>query len=169
MLAAIAGLTGCATDSKNVSARNRDEATFLFHFTEFVEWPPAAFSDAKSPMVIGILGGNPFGDTLEKAVKNQKINGHPVTIRRMTPFSNLKQCHVLFVNSSVKSRLPLIFDSLAGGHTLTVSDADNFLAAGGMIQFTADNDKVRFEISREAAEKAGLKMNSQLLMMAKHE
>src|SRR6185312_14566578 len=160
-------LGGCVTNLKNVSAVNKDEAKFLFRFTQFVEWPPTAFSSANSPLVIGVLGGNPFGDELEKAVQGQRINCHPVVVRRMTPISDLKQCHVLFINRGIRSRLPLIFDSLGNGHTLTVSDADNFLAAGGAINFFTVENKVRFEINRAAAEKAGLKMNSQLLMMAK--
>src|SRR5581483_11723927 len=98
-LPAILVCGGCATNSKTVSPQNHEEATFLFHFTEFVEWPPAAFqtSDAGRPLplVIGVLGGNPFGDELEKSVRGQMVSGRPVVVRRMTPFSNLKQCQVL--------------------------------------------------------------------------
>jgi hypothetical protein len=161
-------LAGCVTQFSQPSPENRDMAAYLFRFGQFVEWPAHIFPNSKSPMVIGILGGNPFGDELEQMVKNQNVNGRSIIVRRMTPFSDLKQCQILFVNHSIKSRLPLIFNSLAGGHTLTVSDADGFLQAGGMIHFFVQEGKVRFEINRAAVEKAGLKMDSQMLIMAGH-
>jgi hypothetical protein len=161
-------LVGCATQFGKSEAGYHEKATYLYRFVEFIEWPEYIFRDPKSPMVVGILGGNPFGDDLDKIVKSQNVNGHPLVVRRMTPFSDLKQCQILFINRSIKSRLPLIFNSLAGGHTLTVSDADGFLEAGGMIHFFVQEGKVRFEINRTAVDKAGLKIDSQMLIMAKH-
>lgn len=34
----------------------RVKAVFLYNFTQFVEWPAAAFPSAEAPFVIGILG-----------------------------------------------------------------------------------------------------------------
>src|SRR5882724_3177363 len=160
--------SGCAIKFGQPAPEYRDMANYLFRCGQFVEWPEYVFQIPKSPMVIGILGGNPFGDELDKAVKNQNVNGHPIVVRRMTPLSDLRQCRILFINRSIKSRLPLIFNSLAGGHTLTVSGADGFLQAGGMIRFFVQEEKVRFEINRAAVDKAGLKMDSQMLIMARH-
>jgi len=167
-LAVLMGITlaGCVTQPPSPAARV--EANDLFHFTEFIEWPEADFSGPQAPVVIGLLGGNPFGDDLRKAVAGRRVNGHPVVLRRLTPLSDLKTCQIVFINRTVAFRLPLIFYSAAGGHTLTVSNAKNFVNAGGMIGFFDENGKVRFDINRQAVENAGLKMNSQLLIMAKH-
>jgi len=150
------------------SAEYRDKATYLFRFGQFTEWPAYLFPSPNAPIVIGFLGGNPFGDVLVKMAENETINGHPVVVRRMTPLSDLRQCHILFVAHSQKFHLPLIFNALGNSRVLTVSDADGFLEAGGMIHFFMEKGKVRFEINRPAADKAGLKMESQLLIMARH-
>lgn len=157
---------GCAAFSPKPSSKNQDKATDLYRFGQFVEWPAYALPPAKKPVVIGILGGNPFGDKLAKISKGGTINGHPVTVRWMSPFSDLKRCQILFINRSAKFRLPLIFHALEGGHVLTVSDMDGFLEAGGMVQFVTEGERVRFKINQPAVEKAGLKMSSQMLKMA---
>jgi len=159
-------LGGCVTQQP--SAEYHDKATYLFRFGQFVEWPGYLFPGSNSPVIIGFLGGNPFGNVLTQMARDETINGQPVIVRRMTPLSDLRQCHILFVAHSQKFHLPLIFNALGNSHVLTVSDADGFLDAGGMIHFFKENDKVRFEINRPAIARACLKMESQLLIMARH-
>lgn len=161
-------LAGCVTPLGKSTAEYHQKAADLFNFGQFVEWPPSTFSNSKSPVVIGILGGNPFGDDLQKMAAKEDINGRPVIVRRMTPLSNLKQCQILFVNRAVTSRLPLIFDALDNAPVLTVGETENFLKTGGIINFVTENGKVHFEIAPAAAQKTGLKMSSQLLTMAIH-
>src|SRR4051812_12970096 len=43
------------------SAAYQLKAVFLFNFAQFVEWPAGAFRAANSPLIIGVLGENPFG------------------------------------------------------------------------------------------------------------
>lgn len=158
---------GCTTPKTQPAAGEIDEALFLYRFSQFVEWPAYAFPDPKSPMVIGVLGSESFANELGKIVRNQNINGRPLVVRQVTSFSNLNQCSILFISRFDKFRLPLIFDALHGGHTLTISDRDSFLEAGGMIQFVMEGDRLRFEVNQTATETAGLKMSSQMLEMAK--
>ena len=168
MLVVLLCVTGNGCKTLPPTAEDRAEAAYLFRFSEFVEWPQKSFPTPQSPLVIGVLGGNPFGDELNRLAAGRNVNGHPVVIRRLTPLSDLKNCHIVFVNRSVQFRLPLIFYSAAGGNVLLVSDAPGFVQAGGMVGFFRENGKIRFEINRPAMENAGLKINSQLLIMAKH-
>ena len=158
---------GCTTPKIQRTAGEFDEAMFLYRFSQFVEWPPYVFPDPKSPMVIGVLGSQSFANELDNIVRNKNINGRPLVVRQVTSLSNLNQCWILFISRFDKSRLPLIFDALHGGHTLTVSDRDGFLEAGGMIQFVTEDNRPRFEVNQTATEMAGLKMSSQMLEMAK--
>ena len=129
---------GCTTPKTQPIAGEIDEAVFLYHLSQFVEWPAYAFPNPKSPMVIGVLGSQSFANELGKVVRNKNINGRPLVVRQVTSFSNLNQCWILFISRFDKFRLPPIFDALHGGHTLTVSDRDGFLEAGGMIQFVTE-------------------------------
>jgi hypothetical protein len=58
------------------------KAVFLFNFAQFVHWPPQAFPEAQAPLVIGVLGDDPFGSSLDDAVRGELVNNHPLVIQR---------------------------------------------------------------------------------------
>jgi hypothetical protein len=142
------------------------KAAFLFNFAKFVEWPPAAFAEATSPMVIGILGENPFGGDLERTIQNKTINNRSIVIKQLHSLAEATNCQVLFISTSEKKRLAEIFDGLRGTSVLTVGETDRFTETGGMINFVAEGNKIRFQINEVAAESAGLKISSKLLSLA---
>src|SRR3989442_1769046 len=118
----------------DVSPEYKLKAAVLFNFAKFVEWPPKAFADEKSPLLIGVLGDNPFDDALDEIVRGRTINGRPVVVKKSKRVEDLMSCHVLFVSASEKGRQGQILAGLGGLNTLTVSDTDGFLAQGGVIQ-----------------------------------
>jgi hypothetical protein len=76
------------------------KAVFLFNFAQFVEWPPAAFRDSNSPLVIGVLGDNPFGTYLDETVRDEKVGNRPLEVQRYQRVDEIKTCHVLFIGPS---------------------------------------------------------------------
>jgi hypothetical protein len=142
------------------------KAAFLFNFAKYVEWPPAAFAEATSPMVIGILGENPFRDDLEPTIRDKTINNRPLVIKEFRSPAEATNCHILFISTSEKQRLPEILKSLHGASVLTVGETDRFTETGGMINFVTGGNKIRFQINVEAAKSAGLKVSSKLLSLA---
>lgn len=142
------------------------KAAFLFNFAKFVEWPPQAFANQDSPMVIGVLGENVFGDSLERAVRNKAINNHSLQFRVYHSLDEITNCHVLFISSSEEARYGKILDALNGLNVLTVSESDHFIDSGGMINFVLEDKRIRFQINNQAAQKAGLKISSKLLSLA---
>jgi len=48
-----------------------------------------------------------------------------------------------------------------------VGESEHFVQEGGMIGFLLEENKIRFEVNLEAAERAKLKMSSRLLELAK--
>jgi hypothetical protein len=143
------------------------KAAFLYNFAKFVEWPAQAFANPQAPFVVGILGQNPFERELERTVQNKTINGRPFEIKEFRVVSEVKSCHILFISSSERKRLPEVLRTVRGMSILTVSELDRFLQAGGMIQFIMEGKKVRFEINDEAARKAELRISSKLLSVAR--
>lgn len=142
------------------------KAVFLFNFAQFVDWPLATFPDAQSPIVIGVLGRDPFAGALDEAVKGEKVNGRPFVIQHYSRLDEIKNCQILFVCRSETGRLPTILAALKGRSILTVSDADNFTEQGGMIRFVTEQNKVRFRINLEPAKAANLTLSSKLLRPA---
>lgn len=160
------------------------KAAFLYNFTMFIDWPKEKIADGNEPIVIGIIGNDPFDDAFEP-VKNKKVKRKDVVIKRFKGLEELKKsggkdgaqqhpqiealekCHVLFICSSEKKRLGEIIDLVQDHNVLTVSDIEDFLEAGGIINFVMEEKKVNFEINNISAEKAGLKISSKLLRLAK--
>jgi hypothetical protein len=142
------------------------KAAFLYHFVEFVEWPQASPLPAAT-VTIGVLGRDPFGDVLDKAVLEKVAAGRTLVIRRFASASALERCEILFISSSEMAHLPEILARLQGAPVLTVGEADRFARRGGMIGFFFEDNRVRLEVNRAAVEKAGLRVSSKLLAVAR--
>jgi len=142
------------------------KAVFLFNFAQFVEWPTEAFPDANAPLVIGVLGSDPFGAALDQTVRGETANGHPFLIKRYSNVDDVSGCHILFISRSETAHLGQIVERLRGKNTLTVSDADDFAQRGGMILFVTENNRIRLKINVAAAKAARLSLSSKLLRPA---
>lgn len=143
------------------------KAAFLFKFTKFVEWPEWVYDNEGQPLVMGILGKDPFGPYLDRILVGKKVRDRPVEIRRFASLENMEYCHVLFVSRSEEKKLEAVIDSVGRDGILTVSDLDGFAARGGAIQFVLEDDKVRFAVNPDAAGRAGLKISSRFLKLAR--
>lgn len=152
------------------------KAAFLYNFIKFVEWPPKSLPAKDTPYVIGILGdinNDPFFDPnalvnyLDLAVNGKLINERKLIVRRENRIANLKDCHLVFINKSERSRLKEILVVVRENNILTVSETEDFCQQGGIINFVKQSGKVRFEINPAAAEQSNLKISSKLLNVAK--
>jgi hypothetical protein len=142
------------------------KAVFLFNFAQFVDWPPATFPDPHTPLVIGILGDDRFGSTLDETVRGEQVNDRPLVVQRYRRLDDVGTCQILFVSQSENDRLDQIVSALRGRNILTVSDAPDFALHGGMIQFVTDKNKIRLDINLDAAKAASLTISSKLLRPA---
>jgi hypothetical protein len=143
------------------------KAAFLYNFARFVEWPGQALGNGGSPLLVGVMGDDPFGSSIDQVVAGKNVNGHPIAVNRLRWGQDLRQCHILFISSSEARRLPQILASLRGASVLTVADMERFDQQGGVVRFFIEDGKVRFEINVDAADQAGLKISSKLLALAK--
>ena len=139
------------------------KAVFLYNFALFVDWPPAAFSGPQAPLVIGILGDDPFGPYLDAAVTGERVNGRALEIRRYKRVSDIKECHVIFISRSESGRMGEVLNALRGRGILTVGDTADFNTEGGAIRLAVENSKVRLKIDLEHAKEAHLTISSKLL------
>ena len=162
---AVAGLLGGRSALAAPTAQ-QVEAVFLFYFSQFVDWPPQAFADERSPIVIGVLGDDPFGGALDQAVAGERVNGRPIVVRRLNSIGDAAACHILYISASESPQLPRILSTLKGHSVLTVSDLDHFVQSGGMIRFVLIDEHVRLRINARAAQAAGLTLSSKLLRAA---
>jgi hypothetical protein len=141
------------------------KAVFLLNFIKFMEWPPAAFMAADSPITICILGEDPFGRTLDETIAGEAVNGRKVAAQRIKGLPPPRSCQVLFIQIPEKDVRRTV--SGLGPGVLTVGEGRAFLRNAGMIAFTVEDRHVRFDINRTLAERAGLRLSSKLLSVAR--
>ena len=147
-----------------ISKEYQIKAAFLYNFTKFVQWPPERFANENSPIVIAVLGQNPFDDELDKLVRDRLVNGRAISVRYIETAADIPAAHIVFVAAGTETRLEAGLFGEPG--VLTVGESADFAARGGIIRFTLLDEKVRFEINQGSAEKAGLKLSGQLLKLA---
>jgi YfiR/HmsC-like len=143
------------------------KAAFLYNFAKFVTWPDTAFASPEAPLVVGVLGKDPFGPILDNTLKAKKIGVREIIIERYASIAGIRSPHVLFVANSELANLADIVDACKGKPILLVGDMEDFAQKGGVVNFYIEKANVRFAINIETAKKAQLQISSQLLKLAK--
>jgi hypothetical protein len=146
------------------AAEYQVKAVFLFHFAEFVEWPGNAFPDGNAPLVIGVLGQDPFGGYLDETVRGERANNRQLVVQRFRSVEDVKNCHVLFISRSEADRLDQIVVRLKYRKILTVYDGAS--GSGVIIRFVTEQNKIKLRINVQAAKAANLTISSKLLRLA---
>ncbi len=142
------------------------KAAYLLNFTRYVQWPPSAFAHPDSPLVICVIGHDPFRSVLEQTVEGQVTDGHPISIRRRSLASDVGGCHVAFIAPEPEDvHIPLV-DQDAAPPILTVGEGTAFARRGGMIGLVIVDATVRFEVDLEAVRRSGLRLSSRVLALA---
>lgn len=163
VLAVVGPQAGSAAVSENSEVEIRIKAAFIFNFARFIEWPPRP---APGPVRIAILGHGDLAAPLEEVIRGKLAGGKPVTVKHIGVATEAECCEILLIERSEFGHLRDIVQTLSGKPVLTVCDAANGLVDGVMIGFKVVDDSVRFQIDQGGAERAGLKISSQLLKVA---
>ena len=150
----------------DVASEYEVKAAFIYNFARFIEWPDICRREEKKELVLCILGSDPFGSALD-IIRNKTIGDKKLVIRMCKDIKNLDSCHILFISASEKERSASILKFLKSSCILTISDIEGFAQSGGIINFVIEENKVRFEINIDAANRAGIKISSKVLKLAK--
>lgn len=157
--ALLASASVAVPNAQEVSQEYQIKAAYLYNFLKYVEWQEPVDRTFK----ICVAGQNPFGGVLEALTKNERVRGNPVQTELILGFE--PGCDVIFTPRT--SNIPAYLQGAAGMPILTVGETPRFIEQGGIVNFFLENGKVRFEINRNAAERAGLRISSRLLQLAK--
>jgi hypothetical protein len=142
------------------------KAAFVYNFTKFVQWPATAFAQPQSPLIVCVVGDDPFGPALD-AIDRKLAQGHELSVRHRVGLKDARSCHVLFVAQSEQPQLAAVLRAVSDASVLTISDIDRFAESGGVIGLYNVDNKVQFSVNLDQARRALLQINSQLLKLAK--
>jgi hypothetical protein len=151
--------------AENVPEEYRLKAAFVYRFPQFVEWPPASWT-GREALEICVSQPNPFGSSLAEFVEGESLKGKRFVVRQVTAKGPIESCHVLFVAQTPATTKSDLLARAASLPILTVGDSPRFLDLGGIINLRLVDRRVRFEINLAAADRAGLRLSSQLLRLA---
>lgn len=140
------------------------KAAFIHNIAKFVEWP--ATSSVSGSARLCVAGKDPFGDALD-ALQGKPVGAANWEVVRVDGGRSLKECRVLFIAASERAHLTRILASIEGSPVLTVGDTEGYAGQGVMVNFYLEENRVRFEINRKAAARAGLAISAQLLKLAR--
>ncbi|MBI5837180.1 MAG: YfiR family protein [Candidatus Eisenbacteria bacterium] len=140
-------------------------AAYLYNFTKFVTWPEK--SPPRGVFAIGVLGEDPFGASVTRALESKTVQGMRIVIRRVNTPEEAAACQLVYLAGGEEKRLAALFERLRGLPVLTVGDCRGFLRGGGMIRFRTEQERVQFDVSLAPASEAHLEISSRLLQVAR--
>lgn len=143
----------------------RVKAAFLYKFLGYAEFPPGAFFDGSSPVTIGVVGNDELAAELGRAVAGRSIHHRPLVVRALRDTEVQAPMHLLFIGGADPVRVGRLVRQ-AGAAMLVVTECEDGLRQGSVINFRIIDERVRFDVSLDAAERNGIKLSSRLLTVA---
>lgn len=166
--ALIAALLAAGSARAKQPARSPElpiKAAFLYKFGGFVDWPPRAFAGAQSPLVVCVIGRDPFGEALDQVARGRTAGERPVAVRRFEALTAETPCHIAYLGGGLRQSVAEALAAADGAPVLTVTDEDRG-AARGAVHFVSTGGRVRFHIDDAKAQRRGLQISSKLLNLA---
>lgn len=143
------------------------KAAFLLNFANFVEWPADTFATPSSPLMVVVVGDDPFGGALHRLAQNKIINGRQLVVRRIDPGDTFVEIQIMFLSASERGRVAKILRKVGDSSVLTVSDLEGFCQKGGMIQIAREENRIRFDVDLTPAQRSRLTISARLLGLAR--
>lgn len=144
------------------------KAAFMVKFLGYAEFPASAFGDAAAPVLIGVAGSDDMAAELGRIVAGRTVNNRPVVIRHFKDGDNIGAVHLLFVAGADCGLAARVLRQAPPGPVLAVTECGSGLLAGSVINFRIVEERVRFDVSLDAADKNNIKLSSRLLTVANH-
>ena len=165
-------LVAMATPMSTEAPEYNAKAGYLLTFMRYVEWPAESFPTPGAPVVIGVLGTNPFGDVLEKTVRGIKVQGRPIEVRFVATVEEAANCHVVFIARKQERNEAFWLQGLCDKPILTITESSSSVMSGAVLSLFVEKNlrgetKPFFSASLPAAHKAGLQLSAELLQFAR--
>ena len=139
------------------------KAGFLFNFAKYVEWPEEAFQGPDAPLVIGVVGRDPFGKDLDRTLAGKTVKGRPIRVARFRSPEDIRDVHILFVPSTEERRLDEVLRRVRSKPTLLVGEDPRFCRDGGTLNILLQQGHPKLQANPEAAARANLTIDAKLL------
>jgi hypothetical protein len=162
-----AGLVGASAPARAAPAAPTPEAQIkagiVFNLAMVVSWPGSAL-DADT-FTIGVIGDDESDPSLAH-LAGKEVQRRKLVLRDPLPLAAVLETQVMYISRAKHAEIPALLAATSGQPVLTVSDVAGFCEAGGMVELRRERNRIQLRVNREATERAGLRLSSQLLKMA---
>ena len=159
VLAAFTVATGNVRADAAMQREDQFKAAYVFNFVKFVAWPDTETTDT---LTICFVGGDGVYAALTNGIASKRAGARSLAAVQVTDTMPAPHCEALYIEASKATNYTLPAEPAV----LTISDAANFTARGGMIGLFTENHRLRFVINVQNASQAGLHISSDLLKLA---
>ena len=163
LLAAQTALPPGAEARARASLEDKVKTAFLYKFTKYIQWPGG---EPAEDFRIAVLGESGIAEPLRELARETPAEGRKIRTELLGSVEDIGRCHILFISASERARLPEILKKTEGRNILTVGESRGLAERGVVLNFVVVDGRLRFEINRRAADRAGLQISSELLKLA---
>ena len=149
------------------AAEAQIKAAFICKFGNYIEWPGREKGGSDAPFVIAAIASDAVAEELTHAAAGRTVNGRPIVVRKLARGDPVDDVAILFVARTHSAALADTLASIRGRPILTITEADDTSTAGSMVNFVVVDDRVRFDIALQPAERSSLKISGRLLTLAR--
>jgi hypothetical protein len=157
---------GAQSGSDEANLERNVKAAFLYKFLGYVDYPENAMPGHGEPLVIGVVGADDVAEELRRIAVGRNMNGRAVTVRKLHHGEAPGKVHMLFIGDEDAADTEKALAAVRQMPVLTVTDTGHNTRQDSVINFRVVDERVRFEVSLDAAEKNNLKLSSRLLAVA---
>lgn len=139
------------------------QTLFIYNFALLTEWPQQY---RNGPFIIGVIGESDIFNELKSYTADKRVGSQQIKVMQFDSAEEITTCHMLFIPFSQTRLISKINTHLNGNSTLLITEKNGALNAGSAINFIIIQEKMKFEISIENANKNGIRISSELQEMA---
>jgi len=148
------------------AAEQSIKAAYLYKFADYVEWPAKVFAAESVPLTIGVFGADSLAAELGEITAGRTVNGRRIEVRTIAAPAELSGVHILFVSAASDDDLPVLADAATVHSVLVVTESRDGLERGSVINFRPVDQRIRFDVSLDSADRNRLRLSSRLLAVA---
>jgi len=141
----------------------KKQVVYFEKLAYFIKWPKEKSNI--NPLIIGIIGDNPYKDYLNIAYANRDDDKRKVIIKKITTLDEISKCHMLYIGELKSFTLKEIIDASYG--VFLISHTAGFGEKGVHLNYYIQGDKLKFEINPYSSIRNSIRVNAKLIKLAK--
>ena len=146
-----------------VTTVSQAQSMFIYNFSRLIQWPAGS---SNGEFVIGVIGDTEMFTSLTSFVTNKKVGNLSISVKKFEDAQSITRCNILFIGDGKIGKLGEVISKVQGSNSLIITERKGMINSGSAIDFFMDQDKLKFVMNSDNAEKYNLVVSKSLEDMA---